>query len=579
MSSIVTSRKFQELLSYTEATVPWQNPEDCKQISLNITKFISTTLVPVYSTFSMDGKKQIKTILNNLQVINDKHIKDGCGRLFDQAIQQLSSLDNSYSPQVSIQSSIPLALQEAALLKLHSSILLLDQSSPDFIKNVRCVRQMIKEIQINHPDLLLKLKNLEDAINSLLFPKTFDVDYIETLVLTNLKDKLPICKNSYTELAIQTSLENARKNLLLKLKETSPNSLLKLCDCLPQEISLLKQAARQERLISLDPTSNLPVSLTTKNLLILIEQTQQFAEEMTSITNKKIVDIHSRYDRISNGKFSALIQNYKTLNLSMFIPKMLDDHLDAFWRVRKDDISNSIPKVNSTTFENGIKTLRVNYLTAVEPNLGKKIHELRQNEYNFFVKNIDNLVKPYSQQDDIHRNQNTGTCLENSMERQTLLLQNPTLSSKQIEMHSSKEGRFSKAMRRFPAEEKNNMQRLLKRLNISKSIYKGIKAPEDSPVSSKQYVINFLFEQHADEINKQYQGLFILGLKKDEKDPGHVLNIQYDLHNQIYRVLDDNTGIWEYHSPEEFKTKFQSYLEIFYPDCQIIGARFVTLLK
>lgn len=49
-------------------------------------------------------------------------------------------------------------------------------------------------------------------------------------------------------------------------------------------------------------------------------------------------------------------------------------------------------------------------------------------------------------------------------------------------------------------------------------------------------------------------------------DGGHAINIQFDSSRNVFRFIDDNLGICEFNSIDEFATEFYSYMNIYYKD-------------
>jgi len=56
---------------------------------------------------------------------------------------------------------------------------------------------------------------------------------------------------------------------------------------------------------------------------------------------------------------------------------------------------------------------------------------------------------------------------------------------------------------------------------------------------------------------------FILALYS--KTRGHAVNIQLDLNNNMFRVMDDNVGLLQYNSLGHFKQEVALFFKHFYP--------------
>jgi len=169
------------------------------------------------------------------------------------------------------------------------------------------------------------------------------------------------------------------------------------------------------------------------------------------------------------------------------------------------------------------------------------------------------IKKPYSQAADIHRNLAEGTCLQNSLDRHSVLLKAPASKAEDIQMGSTQKGRATQAKLNYvytdakvgliPKKEAAALQaKSCERLGlISSDVKPACTTPEE--------LIKCLSPKES------FLGLLSLA----SPDGGHAMNVQIDHKQKIFRFIDDNLGIFEMDNYQDFVTAFQTYLESFYP--------------
>ncbi len=294
-----------------------------------------------------------------------------------------------------------------------------------------------------------------------------------------------------------------------------------------------------------DPSLELFISPT---LLRILQSVKTMRKELSAYLDKYIESLLRKYDIATNGKFSSLLATYGYLDL----------------RVSKSEIISAIVKkqlslcIDPAGME---KQFREDMRTEVHQHVKNNCLPA----YDWLKDNCSALVTPYN-----HGNEDFevgGCCHQNSCARQALLLKNPTLATKDIPLGSTEKTRSIRAKLNQAPQVVNN------KLSLAESY-----APFGSPFGIKLEKIEDLKQvEDLSEFLQKHSEPFMLRFQQN--DVGHVINVQCDPKNKIYRFIDDGIGSVAYTSREELSKQLVAYLKTFYPGWEDYRARFTTLME
>ncbi len=169
-----------------------------------------------------------------------------------------------------------------------------------------------------------------------------------------------------------------------------------------------------------------------------------------------------------------------------------------------------------------------------------------QDKHSWLKENLAERKAAYFQGNDIHMNMGSGICFQNSCDRHVKLVKNPTLATEKLPIGSSALGRFVQGTVKAGAS--------LSAKEISTLTAYGI--DEDKvPMSGLEDLPSILKGRSEPFL------LFFRG-----RPGGHVINVQCDPKNRVFRFCDDNLGYFDYKSQAELEKQLMTYLKAFYPE-------------
>lgn len=294
-----------------------------------------------------------------------------------------------------------------------------------------------------------------------------------------------------------------------------------------------------------DPTLELFLS---PALLRILQSVKTMRKELSAYLDKYIESLLRKYDIATNGKFSPLLATYGYMDLRVSKSGIISEI------VKKQLSLCADPTGMEKQFREEMRAevhqhVKTNYLPA----------------YDWLKDNIEALVTPYN-----HGNEDFdvgGCCLQNSNERQALLLKTPTLTTKDIPLGSSEKSRAVRAKLNLATPAVNPNHSLAE-----------VCAPIFTPFGMKLENIEGL-KQIADltQVLQKQSKPFILTFEKG--NIGHAINIQCDPKNKIYRFVDDSIGSFAYTSREELAKQLIVYLNTLYPGWKNYRTHFTTLME
>ncbi|HEX4838840.1 MAG TPA: hypothetical protein VFU89_00175 [Rhabdochlamydiaceae bacterium] len=291
-----------------------------------------------------------------------------------------------------------------------------------------------------------------------------------------------------------------------------------------------------------------------QNFIHLISKLENFHIFARSLCEARWKNSVKSLQELTKVPLDLLFALYPNLSAEDFIPQLCAMFESKYLSGLTQEM------LSSTALFNDYFNKRDNALFKNLENFYDKAYkEYMLKQHAWFATYAQEIKKPYSQAADIHRNVAEGTCLQNSLDRQLLLLKTPASKAEDIQMGSTQGGRVTQARLNsvyndakvglIPTKEAAALQKKsCERLGLISSDTKPYCTTPKELIKCLSPKENFL-------------GLLSLV----SPDGGHAVNVQIDHKRKIFRFIDDNLGIFEMDNYEDFVTAFQTYLESYYP--------------
>ncbi|MBF5058777.1 hypothetical protein [Candidatus Neptunochlamydia vexilliferae] len=189
------------------------------------------------------------------------------------------------------------------------------------------------------------------------------------------------------------------------------------------------------------------------------------------------------------------------------------------------------------------------------------ISESNNNSITNWIKgNLPFIKQVYDQTNDTERNMGAGTCFENTLERVKVLHDNPVIKSGDISMGSSKIGRgMRRSFDKIKTSEEDVSQQGKKAAKLIRQKL-GLELVSMTSTGRKN-----LGKQVKELDSKGFTNL-CLGMDSSAGEYGHAINMQFYRDKNLFRFIDDNLGVVECSTPQQFGKTLVSWLKTMYAD-------------
>ncbi len=441
-------------------------------------------------------------------------------------------------------------------LDIHSS------RAKEEIQQIKSAIQKLKELSLFQGTDFSQIENLLAIIKdpSELKISTEENRFVELIIL---KYGLPEKDlEDYTKLQ-SASIQNGQSFLIKELKKNtnSLDSFLKSAITVGDTLQEKVIKERFDLFVRIHPLLDSNPSLyftlvklfeeATRNMIV-----KQLAEKWTQML--------SHFDEETGGEFSKLLDHYSYMNptkeLDSFIElsqEKLFSSLDmqAIIHFSKSELSSHLQNAVDKIKDYPSSLFEENYL------------EIYSEQHLWLATNYQNIKVPFNQGDDIHENLGKGVCYNNALHRFSVLQEDPNLE--EIKMGSNEKTRYlqSKVASYYAEAKKGTITYQAAydeqtKISIEYKLLQYHKYPLVTPsnVDTQQYLIDEM-QRYAEAGHAQ----FILALHGP--DVHHAVNIQLDLNNHMFRIMDDSIGLLQYNSLGHFKQEVALYFKHFYPTC------------
>jgi hypothetical protein len=274
--------------------------------------------------------------------------------------------------------------------------------------------------------------------------------------------------------------------------------------------------------------------LLPSKLLNVLNAVKRMRKTASEYLDKKTLALYAAYDAATKNSFSSLMQIYKYCDLktnkSAMISSLVKDYLGL----------HANPAQMEKQFSQKV-TADIDGL--IQTNFSA---------YDWIKENASFIVTPYN-----HGNEEDpegGACRQNCTARQVLLLKNPKMATRDLPLGSSEWTRSVRnQLKRGPRMIVNAQ---MSHREMGEPFYAPFGLQLDNMVSLDSVEdLPALLDKHAKP--------FLLRLANEVV--GHVINVQCDSKNQIFRFVCDGIGSVEYKSKEALIKGLTSYIKAFYP--------------
>lgn len=583
-SNIIHSKDFSTILNLSPDRKDWQ--EICNdataQRAVKLAQEILSQLQPLdYKSDSID------TFIQKLDLLNHKYIEFTKGSPLSSEIQRLKEKQSeacgsatkvkahftcTYPEKKEVGSSSNTSMnpQEKLYKQFQEKIQQLELTSPSRTQQIEEIKQILSQLEklkVFPKEEAFAISGMLDALkkgDTFLFHLPGDS---LIALLAELYPKLQIDLDRYHE-AKKVSQEQAQSELL-KIFKTRCSSPKQLSQSLQPAYNQLLSQSYQTRLTFALGEQRLKSTYFNQYFILNFPKLAVLFEQFTykiapKVLNQEIDQITKTWDERSAGKFSQLIKSYSYLNMNKKYSDFIEFSQNNFIKTL------DLKEINQTEPQK-IDHLISLYQDCLEKIGLKSFHyiydEKFKSRHEWLAKNAESIKKPYNQADD--QELSAGCCFNNSIDRHWILSTLPDIPGKDIPMKSSKEGRFAQARAvqafRLMRQAKMSYEEA-EEIQLSAAKRHGLIQRQTIPVNpsaqkdsqSKLHLIDGMTKIYHEKKSAQ----FILTLYNPN---AHAINIQLDAPHNLYRFIDDNLGVCEFTSFEEFQMEFLSYLQAFHP--------------
>ncbi len=610
MANIIESKSFNTVYNLDQMDLDWS--EFCNDTTEERVKAIASRVYEAITSSSCDVEKVAK-FTKNLEMLNEKFKETRQIKPLTAHIQQLNTKLSHLIPKSSPNTNVSQLLVQFETASKSNSVIsskIMTPKKPSEASKEPIVETITKRFQngiskldINSPtfsqDLVLiqnalkKLKEkgqisenestiIEEALTSL---KQGYSTHVEDSFLYNLAASYPTLGLKMDE------YENCKKKVsgearseLLKFVKVNCKSLATLAKCLLPFIEQANEKLSKSLVSRFLTEEQKNHTIFDKNFIdnfpALCDAYARFQIMIKDILPNEINKIEKGYDLQSGGLFSPLVKHYSYMNLHANIPVISTSCEKRFIK------SIGLKKINEMD-PNLIDGHLKKYLTWVNKVPAEEFQNLYVGNFKahheWLAAHAQHIKKAYNQGDDKEIPGN-GCCYNNCLDRFKLFLTHPGKQPKDIPMQSTAKGRFAQ-MRTVHAFHvaRNELNASMTEEAIKKTVQDAesveneaayrlnLKISDVKPMTitsqTSQDPLKSLIREMKEicKIHNEYsEGKFQFVLTLYGPDGGHAINIQFDSSNNVFRFIDDNLGICEFKSIDDFATEFYSYMNLFY---------------
>jgi hypothetical protein len=423
------------------------------------------------------------------------------------------------------------------------------------VKELKKMTQNLVDLCLLSPEEASHFEKCFDSIQDQF--KAGSMEAIANEIVSKLSSAFAQGLNS-ADFLCKAAGEDHTKEMINYLKKCSQQPLDEMASMIAQEQSSLLGSViriRAECAISrMQPPNPMFDKNFLNNFLILVENLSKFYDIYAQPTfeacwTKTLQPLSPEQQE----QLCHLLSFYPELNPAEFIPELCTRGEKKYTGKLTLDLlcsQKSLQVYFDAANETILEGLRILY--------GEFFKKYLMNQQAWLIAYGQYIKIPYSQAADTDRNLEGGTCLQNSLDRFALLLENP--SPDEIPMGSTQSGRVTHAIARCAfADAKIGLisKDRAQKLQIQSCKRLGLKLAKSSVLcETPQELVKCLSPKD------NFLGILLLAYKGDI----HAINVQIDHERKIFRFIDDNLGIFEVNDYKLFIVAFEDLLSLFYSE-------------
>lgn len=438
----------------------------------------------------------------------------------------------------------------------------LDLGSRTLKKEIHELLEILDKLQQSNGITKSQKLQLAEALQSIVAAgyykeKSFEINVAE--YICKLSPEFKNARASIEPRLKSTELDGRRR--MLHFLQQECRTLHELAHTAPKQMNAIKKTLIHQRLdliISRIPDNARFQQNFTSNFVNLVRAIKNFE---LNLAHPIFIGCWSEllrvYDPEENKRFTQMLNNYPDLCPDFFIPELVEIAKISFL---KQFTLDELCTFEGEAFVHKITAMIEKAQTQLPLFFTNKYERHLMHPHLWISCHLSAIIQPYSQAADVHRNQFSGTCLQNSLERHALLLKDPRLDGLLIPMGSSSQGRAAHATVAHVAGSVKKgalSSSELYQLQIESSKRVGLERSSNSKSCSTPEGVVRLID------GSQKAALWILVLTSP--DEGHAFNIQITQEAGLFRFIDDNMGVCGWSDFDQFCLHFLSYLKAFYP--------------
>lgn len=552
--------EIRNFLNETESNL-LKNPDSLKRRVNQIGKNV------LDKSLAAQDPETIRNFVNKISLLNEGYYKSFKDRPFNEILIKVNSALKK--PKI----NTPIAKQptETSEQKFRARLQALDLDHMDAPAKID---QLIADLKVLVASNVIDLKEaqfFEYILQTLKPPKWYVYTdlFFETFAFKLICDKSPVFKAALENAQINPLLlEQQAQRLMLKYLKNSDASLNELIAGIKKQIKSIQRELIKSKLgtiiskIPLEKQSMFGEAFIANFYRVMLAVEKFQLNIGIAVCEKFWEETLKVLDPRGEDKISTLLKHYSFLD-----PKEMKILILRFAQKQyfKTLTLEEICKLDLKGFKKKIAEMNKSAVKETEALYKELYFRYYADRHLWMSVNINAIKKPYNQGDQDSENMGEGICFTNSLERYRLLLDNPFKDGTTIHMGSSPEGRA-----RQGAVNLAFTQGIKGELSAQEALAKqnGLAAKFDLKLVAKveQARPRILSKAIVDQLDSLATSNFLGIITIKSPQGGHAFNIQIDRKNNIFRFIDDNMGVCEWTSYDDFRKQFSLYLDHFYSD-------------
>jgi len=444
------------------------------------------------------------------------------------------------------------------LLAFQDKLKTLDLNHPRLKEQVSQLQSDLNKLKTTNKISEADARMISGALDSLHQPGLYRATFFETTLLNQLGKQFPKLADAMKKFPdAEKNVEREARSQVLKLIKAGSNDLPKLASSLKEKFRAQQSELPKARLQKLD----FPMLDTAHPAANFVENFPALLKGFEKLTLDVVQPAFETGAQTFLGQFThadkltAVIEKHEFLNLEKALPELVS----AAQAKYLSGLTSNVLTQENAVFQSKVQKAHEKWASGIDAYV-QGIYDREAPKYAWLDQNTSYIRTIYDQGADADRNLGVGTCFQNSLDREKLITNNPSIPTTAIALGSSQQGRFADASLNAGKVRDNTSQG--KRVGLPNAFH--------VPVTGS------FTQQLAKTYLDRKQSMHCVVFISSSEDTCHAVNIQVDEKRKIFRFFDDNLGAFEYPNFETFSAAFSTYLDAWYPDLTTRSLAFFT---